>query len=60
MEFHFIKGTAVYRLTGPVLAAGGLDCASRNIHVIHQEADVVHADELAAAPARRLLGLIVE
>src|SRR3954470_8610370 len=60
VEFHLIKTRAVYRLSGPVRAAGGLDRLARRGAVLHQETDVVHADKVTPAMARRLFGFVME
>jgi hypothetical protein len=43
-----------------VLAAGGFDGGTRLRHVVHHEAEVVHADEVAATLAGVLLGLVAQ
>src|SRR3954470_15456185 len=60
VEFHLIKTRAVYRLSGPVRAAGRLDRLARRRAVVDQETHVVHADKVTPAVARRLFCLVME
>src|SRR3954468_21812553 len=60
VEFHLIKTRAVYRLSGPVRAAGALDRLARRRAVLDQETNVVHAYKVTPSMARRFFGLVME
>src|SRR6185436_1530340 len=59
VELHLVVA-GVLRFAHPVPAAGGFDLLARSVDVVDLEAEVMHADEVAAAMAGGSLGLVVQ
>src|SRR5690348_7712748 len=60
VEFHLVEAAALGGLAHPVPPAGRLDALARPGHVVDDEAEVVHADELAAAATGELFLAVVQ
>src|SRR5688572_33275709 len=60
VELDLVEAAVILRFTHPVLRAGRFNGLLCSLDILYKEADVVHADEIAAARARSFLGLVVE